>query len=220
MKKRKEHKTFSLDADTYERWEKLMRSREDKTLSECIEDRMRQDIEVYDDDGGKQSSAPSAIVSVADEPLPHIWQRLKKDYITPVLEKETQITELEAQAMRLLSGEFERESARIKHVLKNNRIVVFAVVSEFDPLEIDRSKGTMAAYEYRKKLERVELEKRLEQQERYELMQELPNAEAQFLALQRSEEERKRKLNAPPIPTPGGAAPDDGIVQEDQEEYL
>lgn len=65
MKKRKEHKTFSLDADTYERWEKLMRStEEDKTLSECIEDSMRQDIEARE---GKQDSAPSTIVT--DEPL-------------------------------------------------------------------------------------------------------------------------------------------------------
>lgn len=200
-------------------------SAEDKPFSQCIEDSMRQDIELRE---GKQDSAPSIIIT--DEPLPNTWQQV---YITPVLEKETQITELEAQAMCLLADEFERESARIKHTLKNNRIVVFAVVSEFDPLEIDRNVGRKAAYEYRKKLERAELEKQkhaeLEQQERYELMQALPQEleldepkEAQYLALQRSEEERKRKLNLPltPIPTPPGAAAEDGIVQEDHEEYL
>lgn len=217
MKKRRGNKTYSIDLDLCEKWEKLMSATEDKPFSQCIEDCMRQDIEA------REGNAKEASSSSLPEPLPQIWQRLKNGY-TPVLDKGTQITELEAQAMRLFSCEFEREAARIKHVLRNNRIVVFPEISEFHPLEIDRNKGTMVGRERRKKqeeeIQRIEYEKKIQEQEAYELMQELPGTEAQFLSLQMSEEERQRKLRTPETVTVSEPAAEEGIVQENEEEYL
>jgi hypothetical protein len=109
----------------------------------------------------------------------------------------------------------ERAAAKIKNKLRLNRIVVFAEVSECNPLEIDRNAETKIGHEYRKKLERAELEKQLEQRERDELLQVLPGLgieidepkpdpkaeaeaeEARLLAEARSEEERQRKLRTP-----------------------
>lgn len=182
-------------------------SSEDKSFSECIEDDMRQDIEAHE---GKQQS-----IVRPSEPLPNAWQRFEKEYITPILDKETEIPEEEGRQVRLLSSMLERAAAKIKNKLRLNRIVVFAEVSERNPLEIDRNAETKIGHEYRKKLERAELEKQLEQRERYELLQVLPGLgieidepkpdpkaeaeaeEARLLAEARSEEERQRKLRTP-----------------------
>jgi hypothetical protein len=141
MKKHRIHKTYSVDSDICERWEELMFS-QGKSFSECIEDSMRQDIESYEEN---KNSACQAVRlserSFSRLPVHEEFNQFEKDHITPILDKETLITEEEGRQVRLLGSMLERAAANIKNKLKLNRIVIFPDMPKHNNRQKRREKG-------------------------------------------------------------------------------
>ena len=89
------------------------------------------------------------------------FKQFVEDRVTPIFNKETEITEEEGRQVRSLLKTMEMAANKIKLSLKLSGSLMFREIPKYDRLEKERLRQLEAAKEYREKNIRLELMKEL-----------------------------------------------------------
>jgi hypothetical protein len=195
-KKFKVHKTYSIDSEVCERWERVISSQE-KDFSETIEEHMSQDIDTFENKRLVRSTTEQQRQLI---PIDEEFKQFVKDRVTPLFDKETEMLAVEYSQLRSLQKIMEGQVDKIKLGLKLVDSPLFREILKHDKLEQERLQGLEAAKQYREKNARFDLMKELpyplDEQEMKKEQEAEATREAELLALQKQKELRKKKIQA------------------------